>query len=67
MAFYLTKQEAIVKEITQRLGENHDKYNIQSLAQELIISDGTRIDKRYFLDTTKNFWEVAQKQLSENQ
>ena len=60
MPAYLSKKEAIEKEIIEIIGKhNIDRYNIPAIAELLIKKDSPRIDHRYQLDTSQDFWEVV--------
>lgn len=56
MAAYITRDEAIQREIIDPLGEYAAVHDIDAIADELIVYDDSGL---YYLDEDTDFWDVV--------
>lgn len=56
MATYITRDEAIQREIIDPLGEYAAVHDIDAIADELIVCDDSGL---YYLDKDADFWDVV--------
>lgn len=56
MAAYITRDEAIQREIIDPLGEYAAVHDIGAIADELIVCDDSGL---YYLDEDADFWDVV--------
>lgn len=59
MATYITRDEAIQREIIDPLGEYAAVHDIDAIADELIICDDSGSDVVYYLDEDADFWDAV--------
>lgn len=59
MRSYSTKNDAIQREIIEPLGEYAGNYNIDAIADEIIISGGTAVAPQFSIDPAADFWVIA--------
>lgn len=56
MTVYVTRDEAIAREIVAPLGEFASQHDVEAIADVLIKAG----DKGFYLDTNADFWAVAE-------
>lgn len=61
MCSYTTKNEAIQREIVEPLGDYAAAHDIDAIANEIIISGGTAVAPKFFIDPEADFWTIVQK------
>lgn len=59
MRTYITKTEAIQREIVEPLGEYADDYDIDAIADEIIIHGGTAVAPQFSIDPAADFWAIV--------
>lgn len=57
---YTTRQDLIAQEITGPLGEYAAEHDIEAIADELIVCDGTGINPVFYIDPDADFWAVVE-------
>lgn len=59
---YSTVNEAVHYEIiTPPLNEYADEFDIDAIADDLIIHGGTPVNPKFYIDPDKDFWAVVEK------
>lgn len=58
-ATYSRRNEAVQREIIEPLGEWAEEHNIDAIADQLIICDGSGLNPKYSLDQDADFWGVV--------
>lgn len=61
MDTYTTRNEAIHYEIELSLGEYADEYDIDAIADEVIIATGEGVDYGFTIDDDADFWAIIEK------
>ncbi|ACP33598.1 hypothetical protein [Corynebacterium aurimucosum] len=59
MTTYARRDDAITREIIEPLGEYAAEHNIDAIADELIICDGTGLDPVYYINPDADFWNIV--------
>ncbi len=59
MRTYITKNEAIQREIIEPLGDYAADFDIDAIADEIIISGGTAVSPKFFIDPAADFWAIV--------
>lgn len=59
MTPYARRDEAVLREIIEPLGEWADEYDVDAIADELVICDGSGLNPVYSLDQDADFWAVV--------
>lgn len=59
MTTYTTRNEAIDREIIQPLGEYADQFDIDAIADQVLVSVGEGIDYRFTTSDDVDFWDVV--------
>lgn len=59
MTTYTTRNEAIDREIIQPLGEYADQFDIDAIADQVLVSVGEGIDYRFTANEDVDFWDVV--------
>lgn len=58
---YSTVNEAVHYEIITPLNEYADEFDIDAIADDLIIHGGTPVNPKFYIDPDKDFWAVVEK------
>lgn len=58
---YSTINEAIYREIIVPLWEYVDEFDIDAIADDLIIHGGKPVNPEFYIDPDKDFWAVVEK------
>ena len=56
---YSRRNEAVQREIIEPLGEWAEEHNIDAIADQLIICDGSGLNPKCSLDQDADFWGVV--------
>ena len=59
MRSYTTKNDAIQREIIEPLGEYAGGYDIDAIADEIIIPGGTAVAPQFSIDPAADFWAIV--------
>lgn len=59
MTTYTTRNEAIDREIIQPLGEYAGQFDIEAIADQVLVSVGEGIDYRFTTNDDIDFWDVV--------
>ncbi|HDM2782266.1 hypothetical protein QP916_03690 [Corynebacterium accolens] len=59
MTTYTTRNEAIDREIIQPLGEYADQFDIDAIADQVLVSVGEGIDYKFTTNDDVDFWDVV--------
>lgn len=59
MTTYTTRNEAIDREIIQPLGEYADQFDIDAIADQVLVSIGEGINYRFTTSDDVDFWDVV--------
>lgn len=59
MTTYTTRNEAIDREIIQPLGEYAGQFDIDAIADQVLVSVGEGIDYRFTTNDDVDFWDVV--------
>ncbi|MDK8680205.1 hypothetical protein [Corynebacterium accolens] len=59
MTTYTTRNEAIDREIIQPLGEYAGQFDIDAIADQVLVSVGEGIDYRFTTSDDVDFWDVV--------
>lgn len=59
MTTYTTRNEAIDREIIQPLGEYAGQFDIDAIADQVLVSVGEGIDYRFTTNGDVDFWDVV--------
>lgn len=59
MTTYTTRNEAIDHEIIQPLGEYADQFDIDAIADQVLVSVGEGIDYKFTTNDDVDFWDVV--------
>lgn len=59
MTTYTTRNEAIDREIIQPLGEYAGQFDIDAIADQVLVSVGEGIDYRFTTNDDIDFWDVV--------
>lgn len=59
MTTYTTRNEAIDREIIQPLGEYAGQFDIDAIADQVLVSIGEGIDYRFTTNEDVDFWDVV--------
>lgn len=61
MNTYTTHDEAVQREIIEPLGEFADEYDIDAIADEVIVEVGEGVDYGFTIDEDADFWAIVEK------
>ncbi|MGC3907790.1 hypothetical protein ACPV6D_05365 [Corynebacterium propinquum] len=61
MTTYTTHDEAVQREIIEPLGEFADEYDIDAIADEVIVEVGEGVDYGFTIDEGADFWAIVEK------
>lgn len=59
MRTYSTKTDAIQREIIEPLGEYAGGYDIDAIADKIIIPGGTAVSPQFSIDPAADFWAIV--------
>ena len=59
MTTYTSRNDAITREIIEPLGDYANEHDIDAIADQLIICDGTGLNPKYSLDEDADFWDIV--------
>lgn len=59
MTTYTTRNEAIDREIIQPLGEYAGQFDIDAIADQVLVSVGEGIDYKFTTNDDIDFWDVV--------
>lgn len=59
MTTYARRDEAVLREIIEPLGEWANEYDVDAIADKLVICDGSGLNPVYSLDQDADFWAVV--------
>lgn len=61
MTTYTTRDEAVQRLIIEPLGEWVDDFDIDAIADEVIITTGEGVDYGFTIDDDADFWGIVEK------
>lgn len=59
MTTYARRDDAITREIIEPLGEYAAEYDIDAIADQLIVCEDTGLNAEYSLDEGADFWGIV--------